>query len=35
MSLITLAIIINLWGVLWFFQFHAHGYLGLEWVIWG
>ncbi|HLE03237.1 MAG TPA: hypothetical protein VI729_01295 [Anaerolineales bacterium] len=35
MGLITLGIIVNLWGVVWIHQFQAHGYLGLEWVAWG
>ncbi len=30
--LIALAIMINLWGVLWIFHFNANDFLGLEWV---
>jgi hypothetical protein len=32
MILITLAVAINLWGVLWIHQFQANGFLGLQWV---
>jgi len=34
MLLITLAIIVNLWGILWIYKFQANSFLGLEWVTW-
>ena len=30
--LIVASIVVNLWGVVWIYQFEAHQYLGLEWV---
>ena len=30
--LIVLSIVVNLWGVLWIYQFQPRGFLGLEWV---
>ena len=34
MILIALAIIVNLWGVLWTYRFSHDGFLGLQWVGW-
>ncbi len=31
-ALIVASIAVNLWGVLWIYQFEARGFLGLEWV---
>ncbi len=33
-ALIGLGIVANLWGVLWIYQFHPKGFLGLEWIPW-
>ena len=30
--LILLGVIVNLWGVVWLYQFDAHHYLALRWV---
>ncbi len=32
--LILLGVIVNLWGVLWIYQFQEHEFLGLQWVGW-
>lgn len=32
MTLIVASVVINLWGIVWIYQFEASGYLGLEWV---